>query len=111
MKKNTWLTPKGITAVILMVGALAGAIVVTATYITLPKDVEAVQMDLIDLKEIIQRQQIINDYYYEKEQQPYQQPQQQYQYQQPQYKPSPQNCQYDEYGYYWCWNGYEWEEV
>lgn len=61
-----------------MVGALAGAIVVTATYVTLPNDVEAVEQDIVDLKQIIQSQQIINDFYYQREQtyQPkYQEPQ------------------------------------
>jgi len=67
---NDWLKPKGITSIILMVGALAGAIVVTATYITLPKDVEAMQEDIVDLKQIIQSQQTINDFYYQREQVP-----------------------------------------
>ena len=64
---NKWLTPKGITSIIFMVGALAGAVVMTATYITLPSDVEALQEDFIDLKQILQKQQTINEFYYNKE--------------------------------------------
>jgi hypothetical protein len=49
---------------------------------------------------------------WEQEQQRYQQqyypPQRQAS---PNYPNSPQNCEYDDYGDYWCWNGYEWDMI
>jgi len=95
MKKNPWLTPRGITATILMIGAIGTAIVITATYITLPKDVQAMQQDITDLKTII-------DYYYRTEQQPQYQanPNQGYRQQAPQYPSAPRQC-WDEYYQEW----------
>lgn len=105
MKRNQWLTPKGITSIVLMIGVLAGTIVVTATYITLPKDVEAMQEDLIDLKQIIQAQQTINEFYYQREQQPYQNQRQL----PPNYPPIKEPyCEWED-GKEWCWDT-EYEE-
>lgn len=87
--KNQWLTPKGITATIVMIIAVGGAIVGAARYITLPEDVEAVQEDVVDLKKILQRQQVINDFYYQKEQR-------QPRYEPPEVEPPPPRSD--------CWN-------
>ncbi len=83
--KNKWLEPKGITAIIVMIAALAGAIVVTSTYITLPKDVEALEEDVANLNKIA-------DYYYRRDQEQQQQYQKPYRQQAPPYPQAPQEC-------------------
>ena len=82
--KNQWLTPKGITAIIVMLAAIGGAVVITASYITLPKDVEALELDVANLNKIA-------DYYYRRDQEQ-QQPYQNQRQQAPAYQPPPREC-------------------
>jgi len=92
--KNQWLTPKGITAIIVMVIVVSGAIVGAARYITLPEDVEAVEQDVEALNKIV-------DYYYRRDQE-----QQQYRQESPPYPPPPRRCWDEDYQeYYNCVTG------
>lgn len=100
MKKTNWLSPKGIIVILALVGALGGAIVVAANYITLPENVEANTGDIVDLKQIIRDQQTINDFYYKREQQ---QPYNNQRQQAPRYELPQERC------WEWANDGYEYE--
>ena len=97
-KKKFWETPAGIIAIIALVGGLGTAIVKTAVYINLPERVEASEGEIVDLKQIILKQQTINDFYYQREQQqqiqqqPYYPKQQQYPNNAPAYQEPPRRC-------------------
>ena len=63
VKKWLW-----IAAIPPSLGAIGLMIVKSAEVINIPKRVEAAEKDIVDLKDVIQQQQTINDYYYKKEQ-------------------------------------------
>ncbi len=70
MKKKKWFkTPQGITAICVMILTVSGLLLKSAKIILIPERVEANEESIIDLKQIIQSQQTINDFYYQREQQ------------------------------------------